>query len=141
MKIKEITTKIIVPNREINLFCGDTRIFFIKYKCIKDENLWTFKSCLSYIKSFKAKDLNEGIEYARELFHSFLERFVIGELTFKDDYDEEYCLCKNIEELKQFAKDGGWEDLNDLECELGIDSMMLIKRWFLIIHGRVYFKE
>jgi hypothetical protein len=63
-----------------------------------------------------------------------------GEDQFKDPSylidgsksGEPYCLCKSEEELLEYAIDGGWDSIEDLEKETGVLRGELIGRWFFI---------
>lgn len=46
-----------------------------------------------------------------------------------------YVSCPDEEALLEYAKDGGWETINDLENETGVLREELIGKWFLIIGG------
>ena len=56
-----------------------------------------------------------------------------------------YCFCKDEESLEVFAKDGGWESLEEMEQEIRMQRSELIGKWFLIVAGtdggyRIYFQ-
>ena len=56
-------------------------------------------------------------------------------------FDEEgYALCLDRHALKQFAIDGGWESIQDLEKKTGVDTEEFIGKWFLIVQNRVFLK-
>ena len=54
--------------------------------------------------------------------------------------DEYYAFCPDEKALEQYAKDGQWNDIEDLEGETGVSREELIEKWFLIVHGRVFIK-
>lgn len=54
--------------------------------------------------------------------------------------EEYYCLCPDEKALEQFAKDGQWDDIEDLEGETGVSREELIGKWFLIINRRIFIK-
>jgi hypothetical protein len=56
------------------------------------------------------------------------------------DLEGGYAFCPTEKSLIQFAIDGLWKSLHDLELEIGIDRSELIGKWFLIIHGRCFMK-
>lgn len=57
-------------------------------------------------------------------------------------FDKElYCFCPNEKALEQFAKEGGWDDLDDLCGTTGVTIQEFVGRWFLIVDGRVFIKE
>jgi hypothetical protein len=43
-----------------------------------------------------------------------------------------YALCHNEAALEQYAKDGYWKNIAELEDETGIDREELFGQWFLI---------
>jgi hypothetical protein len=53
---------------------------------------------------------------------------------------EYYCFCSNEKALLQYAKDGGWDSIEDLEGETGVTREEFIGRWFLVSHSRVFTK-
>jgi len=77
MKFKPIKFKVIQKRREYHIYCGDTRIFIVTFKVILEKNYWTFKSCLSYIPSFKNESLKEGYLNSKKLIEEFIYRFVV----------------------------------------------------------------
>jgi hypothetical protein len=46
---------------------------------------------------------------------------------------EGYAFCPTEKALKKFAKDGGWDTIEDLEEETSLAREELIGKWFLII--------
>ena len=73
---KNTSLRVIQKKREYHMFCGETRIFIIKLKNIQDLKFWTFKSCLSYVPSFKSQYLAKGVKSAEYQLSKFLERFI-----------------------------------------------------------------
>lgn len=59
--------------------------------------------------------------------------------TYEID-EEGYAFCKNQKELLEFAIEGYWKDISDLEQEVCLDRSDLIGKWFLIVHSRVFIK-
>jgi len=49
--------------------------------------------------------------------------------------EEPYCFCKDVGSLRQFAEDGGWKNLEEMEQETRIQRSELIGKWFLIVAG------
>lgn len=56
---------------------------------------------------------------------------------YKTD-EEGNVFCNNVEELAEFATDGMWESVEDLEADTGVGREEMIGKWFIIVHGRVY---
>jgi hypothetical protein len=51
---------------------------------------------------------------------------------------EGYCFCKDEKALLQFAIDGLWSSIEDLEESTGVSRNELISVWFLIVLDRVF---
>jgi hypothetical protein len=51
---------------------------------------------------------------------------------------EFHCFCPSEKALAQYAKDGQWNSIEDLESETGVTREELIGRWFFIVGGRVF---
>lgn len=59
---------------------------------------------------------------------------------YQMEIEDGWAFCKDEAELAEFAADGMWDSIEDLEEETGVQRSELIGKWFLIIHGRVFFK-
>jgi hypothetical protein len=53
--------------------------------------------------------------------------------------EEPYCFCDSEESLKAFAEDGGWESVDSLLTDTGLEMDDFINHWFLIVNGRVFY--
>jgi hypothetical protein len=80
---RTISIVIIQKKREYHLYCGDTRIFIVKRKNIQNQIFWTFKSCLSYVPSFKYKSLKEGFKASLDRLAKFLDRFIANDFPWE----------------------------------------------------------
>jgi hypothetical protein len=74
--LKDINIEVIQEEHEYHMFCGKTRIFIIKLREIQNEKYWTFKSCLSYVPSFKDQILKDGLKSAENRLKNFIKRFI-----------------------------------------------------------------